>query len=148
MRITINNDKLHAFILFFFAIVFVLALSLAFATLAFAGNPHHDHEEPVANVTNVTHVFELPDITANTYNTYETDSCQGVAIAQALGNNHLSAVTHKTQASLGAGECNGEYAGSLMLGIKPNKKWPLISGSYAIDEDTESFGAGATWVFK
>jgi len=154
MRITINNDKLHAFILFFFAVFFVIVLGIVFATVALASGSHHN--DTVTNVYNtydtyVTNVTEEQRITdlVNTTNiqNYTQDQCQGVAIASALGNNHMSLATNKAQLSFGLGECGDEVAGSLMLGVKAGKN-ALINGSYARDEDIDSFGVGFTWILK
>jgi len=45
------------------------------------------------------------------------------------------------------GECGGEVGGSLMLGVKAGKN-ALINGSYARDEDIDSFGVGLTIILK
>ena len=78
---------------------------------------------------------------------YAEDHCNGVAIASALGNNHMSLATNKPQISMGLGECGGEVGGSLMLGVKAGKN-TLINGSYARDEDIDSFGVGLTIILK
>jgi hypothetical protein len=120
---------------------FVVVLALASMPLL-ADNPHHGHVTEV--VTEVTEVTEM----MNTYNNYTIDTCQGVAIAQAGANNHMFMGAHKPQLSLGLGECGGNIAGSIMFGMMINKRWPMINGSIAIDENVKAYGLGMTVIFK
>ena len=106
---------------------FIFALSviasafvmMILATVALASGSHHN--DTVTNVYNtydtyVTNVTEEQRITdlVNTTNiqNYTQDHCNGVAIASAGANNHMSLATNKAQVSLGLGECSGEVAGS------------------------------------
>ena len=96
--------------------------------------------------TYMTEVTELVN-TTNIEN-YTPDTCQGIAIAQAGANNMMYLGTHKPQLSLGVGECDGQMAGSIMFGVKPCKNCPMINGSWAMDENVNAFGVGATIIFK
>jgi len=80
--------------------------------------------------------------------THSSNECQGVAIAQATGNNQMYLGTNKPQLSLGLGNCQGEVAGSLMFGAKPGRDWPMINGSIAADNDVTAVGVGGTWIFQ
>ena len=93
-------------------------------------------------MVNVTDLVNTTNIT-----NYTPDTCQGVAIAMAGSNNTMYMGTDKPQISLGVGECGGDLASSLMFGMKINKKM-FINGSWATDNDINSFGVGATVVFK
>ena len=135
---------------------FIFALSviasafvmMALATVALASGSHHDNTQETTVINNyVTEVTEITEISQlHEYNSY-TDECNGVAIASALGNNHMSLATNKLQVSFGVGNCRDEFAGSIMFGVKAGKN-ALINGSYARDEDIDSFGVGFTWILK
>ena len=154
MRIQLDHDKMKAGLLITVAIVCSIALFMMIATVALASGSHHNdtvtnvYNTYDAYVTNVTEEQRITDL-VNTTNisNYTQDHCQGVAIASAGANNHMSLATNKAQISLGMGECGGEVAGSLMLGVKAGKN-ALINGSYARDEDIDSFGIGFTVILK
>ncbi len=140
---------------YLYALLFLILMAVTVTALA--DNPHHGGgEDTVTNVYNVydtynqydeyvTHVTEEQRVTellttTNVQN-YTPDECQGVAIAQAGTNNQMNMGVSAPQWSVGIGECEGEVAGSLMIGVKPSKDL-LINGSIAIDEDVRAFGLG------
>ena len=113
---------------------------------------HHYFYEPIyipveqpqaTEVTNVTEVVNTTNI-----ENYTGDHCQGVAIAQAGANNQMYMGTSKPQASIGLGECGGDWAGSAMFGIKPCQDCPMLNGNWAFDDNINAFGLGATFIFR
>ena len=151
------KEDIVSWTLAFIAVVLIYAI---FTSDARGASPHHDHPAPV---TYVTEVYETYEVTETVYATdeqiaqaldtvspsvaYTPDDCQGVAIAQAGANNVMYMGTDKPQISLGLGECDGEFASSLMGGIRLNNKL-MLTGSWARDEDVDAYGVGLNMVFK
>lgn len=98
--------------------------------------------DPVINLEPVVYETQV-----NTIIEQYIDNCRGVALSQAGANNAMYMGTDKPQLSLGVGECNGDFATSLMVGGRINKQL-FINGSWAKDENTNAFGAGITAIFK
>ena len=101
-------------------------------------------QEPVQ--VDLTGLTGLSAVDQTNYTTGYNE-CQGVAIAMAAANNTMYAGTDKLQVSGGMGTCEGEWAGSLMGGMKVRNNM-FINGNWAFDEKVNAFGFGATWVFK
>jgi hypothetical protein len=55
--------------------------------------------------------------------------------------------TEHPQLSGGMGECGGDWAGSIMGGLRITNNM-LINGNWAFDDRVNAFGFGATWIFK
>ena len=152
------KEDIVSWALAFIAVILIYAI---FTSDAQGASPHHDVPAPV---TYVTEVYETYNVTETVYATdeqiaqaleaaspttysYTPDDCQGVAIAQAGANNVMYMGTDKPQISLGLGECGGEFASSLMGGIRLNNKL-MLTGSWARDEDVDAYGVGLNMVFK
>ena len=103
-------------------------------------------ETPVINnyITEVTEITEYSQL--ENYG-YTADNCQGIAISQAGANNQLYLGSSAVQASIGIGECGGEFASSLMMGMQINTNM-MINGSFAKDEDVNAYGVGLWVQFK
>lgn len=138
-----------------------------------AVSPHHEHDtsqNPPQEHINYYNTYEVTEVINATDAQIQTavqaiqdaqtldatslnstslnyDKCHGVAIAMAGANNQMSIGTDKPQLSVGIGECDGEFASSLMFGVRINPKI-LINGSWATDEDVNAFGLGLNMVFK
>ena len=133
--------------------IVMFAVGLLFLSSAvFADRWHHEEHDTYDTYNTYNEYVTTEQVTdiVNTTNieNYSPDQCQGVALAMATGSHQLYGGTQRPQFSVGAGECSGEVAGSLMFGVKPWKKGPLINGSFALDEDVSAFGIGASWVVR
>jgi hypothetical protein len=122
---------------------YIIAIILMAFLVLFIMKTARADKESVTNYTtnNYTEVVELTELKP----VFQSNHCSGVAIGQAAANNHIFSGVNKytPQLSLGFGECDGEVAGSLMLGMKL-KKNTVISGSYARDENIDAVGFGIT----
>ena len=136
-------------------------LILLFPTIALAGGWQHKHEvdvtvnqepqdinivieqEPVQ--VDLTGLTGLSAVDQTNYTTGYND-CQGIPVAMAAANNQMYNVK-SLQVSGGMGTCGGEWAGSIMGGMKVRNNM-FINGNWAFDEKVNAFGFGATWVFK
>jgi len=133
--------------------IYLIALGIIFAMAhyAYADNPHHEEHDTYDTYNTYNEYVTTEQVTdiVNTTNieNYSPDQCAGVAIAQAGANNQMYFGTKKPQMSFGVGECNGEFASSLMFGMRINNNL-LLNGSWGADNDVNAFGMGATWVFK
>lgn len=141
----------------------LIMLALMLATTAIADKKHHHghYYEPVfePQVVNVPLIIEPEIQVQNDLNTtnqtavnnitdYQYNDCQGVAIAMAAANNQMYMGTSKPQLSGGMGECNGDWAGSLMFGMKPCDNCPILNGNWAFDDRVNAFGFGATFILR
>jgi hypothetical protein len=141
MRETRTDHAITCVVLILSAIVTVILLSIAFS--AFAGGKHHDHYPVYVPQTTSTAVTD----TFNTYNTYEVDKCQGIEEGQAAAAAPVYMGTDSPQMAFGAGECGGDWAGSIRGGLRIQKNL-MINGNWTFSEDVNAFGIGGTVVFK
>ena len=101
--------------------------------------------EPVVPVT-IENVQPL-DLSTQSLSEVSYNQCQGIPIAMAAANNQMYMGTNKPQLSGGMGECNGNWAGSLMGGMRIRNNL-MINGNWAFDDNVNAFGFGATFIFK
>ena len=109
--------------------IIIIAIILSgCAAIAFADNPHHEHNSTTLNTT-INHE-------------------SGVALGLACSALNFDARTYALQGSAGVGSYDNTNAVCFGLGKRLGKDGVLLNGSVAHEEGKTGISAGIAWKFK